>query len=146
GIAILTKEFAARRTADIHWLAAMFERERLPPTRIALAVSIALSDRQPSDDALKFLTSKLLADSYVEEVYRIQPWDAGEVVWDIIRALCASNRGRRMLISRFNQLLIEGARNDRLDYIRYVLSGEPMAGVDKSELSGPLRPLTIPNE
>src|SRR5436190_7158853 len=139
GIAILTKEFSARRAADTRWLTAMFEREGLQSVRVALAVSLALSDQQPRDDALHFLTANLLADSQVEQVYRISPWDSGEVVWNIIQALFASNRGRRMLISRFNQLLVEGAHNDRLEYIRFVLSGERV--VNRGDLAGPLRPL-----
>ena len=144
GIAILTKEFSARRTADTQWLAAMFEQESLPSVRVALAVSLALSDQRPRDDALQVLTANLLTDSQVEQVYRIQPWNNEEVVWDIIRALCATDLGRRSLISRFNQLLAEGAPNDRLEHIRFVLSGEGI--VNRSELGRPLRSLTLPNE
>jgi len=146
GIAILTKEFSTGRTADIRWLAAMFEREDIPAVRIALAVSMALSDQQPRDDTLQFLTANLLTDDEIEQRYRAQPWDHRDAIWDIVEALCASNRGTRRLISRFNQLLVEGTHHDRLEYIQYVLRGERVEGLNRSELAGPLRPLTPPNE
>jgi len=146
GIAILMKEFSARRAADVRWLAAMFEQEDIPAVRIALAVSIVHFDQPPREDTLQFLTANLLTDNEIEQRYHAQPWDSGEVVWDIIEALCASNRGARMLISRFNQLLVEGIHNDRLEYIRYVLRGERVEALDRSALAGPLRPLTAPND
>ena len=146
GIAILTKEFSARRAADIDWLAAMFEQEDSAAVRIALAVSIAHFGQPPRDDILQFLTDNLLTDNEIEQRYHIQPWDSGEVVWDIIEALCASSRGVHLLISRFNQLLVEGVHNDQLEYIRDTLSGKRVEGLNRSELAGPLRPLTLPNE
>lgn len=145
GIAILTTEFSATGAADSHWLAAMFEQESLLSVRIPLAVSIALSDQEPRDDVLRFLTANLLVDNELKQAYHAQPFDSGEVVSDIVKALCASNRGTRMLISRFNQLLAEGAPNKRLEYIRYLLSAERAEEVDRHELEGPLRPLTLPD-
>jgi hypothetical protein len=124
GIAIVTKEFSAKGASDTQWLLRMFEREAHPSVRVALAVSIALSNAQQHDDALQFLTANLLTDDEIDQDYHAQPWDSGEAFWDIIRALLVSKRGRRMVMSRFNDLLFQGAPEDRLDYVRYVLSGE----------------------
>jgi hypothetical protein len=146
GIAILTKEFSARSVADTLWLAAMFEREHFLSARIALAVSLALFGEQPRDDVLRILTENLLTDEQVEDAYRIQPWDSDEVVWDIVGALCTSNQGIGMLIARFNQLLVEGAHKDRLEYIRYVLEDVQIEGMNRGQLEGPLRPLTFSNK
>jgi hypothetical protein len=146
GIAILTKEFSATGGADSPWLAAMLEQESLLAVRIPLAVSIALSDREPREDALRFLTANLLVGNELKQLYHAQPFDSGEAASDIVKALCASNRGTRMLISRFNQLLAGGAQNKQLEYIRYLLSGERTEEVDRNEFEGPLRPLTLPNK
>lgn len=146
GIAMLTNEFSEKRTSDTDWLAAMFEQESLPSVRVALAASIALSDRPPSDGVLQCLTANLLEDKQITQVYQTQPWDHGEPIWFVIQALCASKRGTRMLISRFNQMLIEGVPKNWLEYIRYVLNGKQVDGIDQSELTGPLRPLTLPAE
>jgi hypothetical protein len=147
GIAILTKEFSAKGTSDTQWLRGMFEREARLAVRVALAVSIALSNEaQGRDDALQFLTTNLFTPKQVEQGYHAQPWDCGEAVWDIIRALCTSRRGRQMLVIRFNDMLFfQRAPPDRLDYVRYVLSGEANAYAIKG-LGGPLRLLTIPDE
>jgi hypothetical protein len=122
----------------------MFEQENSAAVRIALAVSMAHFDQPPRDDILQFLTASLLTDNEIEQRYHAQPWDSGEVVEDIIEALCASNRGVRLLISRFNQLLVAGAHNDLLEYIRYALSGKRVEGLNGNDLAGPLRPLTPP--
>jgi len=146
GIAILTKEFSATGAADSPWLAAMFEQESLLSVRIPLAVSIAASDQEPGEDILRFLSANLLVENEFKQLCHAQPFDSGDVVSDIVKALCASNRGTRMLISRFNQLLAEGAQNKRLEYVRYLLSEERTEEVDGHELEGPMRPLTIPDK
>ena len=53
----------------------MFEREAHPSVRVALAVSIALSNAQQHDDALQFLTANLLTDDEIDQDYHAQPWD-----------------------------------------------------------------------
>jgi len=146
GIAILTKDFSARGTSDTQWLLRMFDKEKHSSVRVALAVSVALSNKQRVDDALQCLVTHLLTDDQVEQGYHAQPWDSGEAVWDIIRALCASKRGRRMLVDRFNQLFFQGAPRDRLDYVRYVLSGEVKEGNISGVFAQPMGLLTIPNE
>jgi hypothetical protein len=153
GIAILTKQFSAQGTSDTSWLAHMFEQERRRPVRIALAVSISLSDAAHQDDALELLTAHLLSDDGIEAGYHTQPWDSGEAVWDIVQALCASKTGRRMLVRRFNELLSQDAPpSEGLKYCRYLLQGHLSQGVlsdetiDSSFFNGPLRPLPLWND
>ena len=146
GVAILSKEFSAKGTSDTQWLLRTFKQEIRPSVRVALAVSLAVSDEQRRDDVLEFLTANLLTDEHVEKGYHAQPWDCGEAVWDIVDALCASTRGQRMLVSRFNKLLFQHAPSGRLDYLRYLLQGRLKGEPIKSELVGPLRPLTVPND
>jgi len=146
GIAILTKDFSAKGTSDTQWLLRMFDKEKHSSVRVALAVSVALSNEQRVDDALQCLVTHLLTDDQVEQGYHAQPWDSGEAVWDIVRALCASNRGRHMLVDRFNQLFFLGAPRNRLDYIRYVLSGEAEEGSITGVFAQPMGLLTMPND
>jgi hypothetical protein len=146
GLAIVTKEFSAKGTSDTQWLLKMFEQEKHRSVRVALAVSIALSDEQRRDDALRFLIANVLSDAHLDQSYHAQPWDRGEAIWHIVQALCASKRGRRMLVSRFNELLFQDAPRDRLDYLRYVLQGKLTTEPVCSELIGALRPLTIPDD
>jgi hypothetical protein len=146
GIAILMKDFSAKGTSDTHWLLRMFDKEKHSSVRVALAVSVALSNEQRVDDTLQCLVTHLLTDDQVEQGYHAQPWDSGEAVWHIVRALCASKRGRHMLVDRFNQLFFQGAPRDRLDYIRYVLSGEVKEGSISGVFAQPMGLLTVPND
>src|SRR5262245_58249134 len=78
GIAILTKNFSVKGTSDTQWLLRMFDKEKHSSVRVALAVSVALSNEQRVDDALQCLVTHLLTDDQVEQGYRAQPWDSGE--------------------------------------------------------------------
>jgi hypothetical protein len=148
GLAILTNAFSMRGTSDIRWLGEMLMREKRRSVRVALAASISLTANPNQSDALKLLTANMFSDDEIDRDYRAQPWDAGEAAYDIVRGLCASPNGRRMLTLRFNELLSLKYSHEKLEHCRYLLQivlGDENVGSDFF-IGAPLKPLILRNE
>jgi hypothetical protein len=80
-------------------------------------------------------------------MYYAQPWNSGEPVWDMARALSLSRPGRRLAVDRFNALLSQGAPKDKLNYLRYVMRGElPLRATPLDMSSEPLVPIRLADE
>ncbi|HEX5999642.1 MAG TPA: hypothetical protein VFZ16_09630 [Hyphomicrobiaceae bacterium] len=147
GIAILTQEFSVQGGSDTQWLLQMFDSEDHLAVRIALAVSLAHCPAQPAEAVLSFLGGNLLVGEEVSEMYHAQPWNSGEPIWDMVRALSLSRPGRRLAVDRFNALLSQGAPKDKLNYLRYVMRGElPLRATPLDMSTEPLLPIRLADE
>jgi len=119
GFMMLVKDFVP---GVEEWARSVFARETVLPVRIAAAVAIAHAARQQvSADIIDFLAQHLISNDAIDEAYSNQPWDKPEPAREIVDALFLFGFGRRLAMTKFDELLNSQQDKERLRFCDYAL-------------------------